>query len=336
MTPSSSHVVVIGASAGGVTALLEIAAQLPPAFPAPICIVQHIGSHPSLLPEILRFRGANHAMHAEDGQRLTSGTLHVAPPDRHMLLDGDTLRLTNGPRENYSRPAIDPLFRSAALTLGSRVIGVVLTGQMDDGTAGLKAIKDCGGIAIVQDPATALEPSMPSSALRHVEVDHCVALDQIAPLLQRLVGTPAQAPAPATVPEHLVLEVAINRGEGTMEHLLNIATPSPMTCPDCGGGLWEMKDQKPLRYRCHTGHAYSSLSLAVSQRDAAEHALWSGVRALREREMLLRRLANVADATGDTAQAAAGYAQADRVRERVNTLMKLAETPLPVPEADPA
>lgn len=334
MNPPSGHVVVIGASAGGVTALIEISNALPRFFGAAVCIVQHIGTNPSLLPELLCFRGANPAMHAEDGQRLTSGTLHVAPPDRHLLLDGDVLRLTHGPKENHARPAIDPLFRSAALSAGPRVIGVVLTGQMDDGAAGLKAIKDCGGIAIVQDPDTAIEPQMPRSALATVDADHCVPLAGIAPLLARLVGTRPPEMRPP-VPAEVAREVTINKGDATLENLIGIATPSPLTCPDCGGGLWEMNEARPLRYRCHTGHAYSALSLSAAQKDAAEHALWSGVRSLREREMLLRRVAGIAAATGDAAQAAAGAAQADRVREQVRALQQLAETAQPGPEGNP-
>jgi two-component system chemotaxis response regulator CheB len=336
MPPANGYVVLIGSSAGGVMALLEISEQLPPFFPAPICIVQHIGSNPSLLPELLRFRGPNHAIHAENGQRLTSGTLHIAPPDQHMLLlEGDFLRLTHGPKENHARPAIDPLFRTGALTLGPRVIGVILTGQMDDGTAGLKAIKDCGGITIVQDPDTAIEPEMPRSALRNVNVDYCVPLAEIAPLLARLVETPTSA-APRPAPEEVIREVAINRGDATVENLQNIASPSTLTCPDCHGSLWEMKEGKPLRYRCHTGHAYSALSLAHAQRNAAEEALWSSIRALREREMLLRRMAKVAEAMGDHAQAAAGRTQAERIEDQVRTLQELAETVPPVPELDPA
>ena len=323
------RVVVIGASAGGVSALLKIAAALPAHFPAPICIVQHIGGHVSLLPELLRYRGANHAVHPGHGQQLASGTLHVAPPDEHLLLDGDRLLLTRGPKENHARPAIDPLFRSAALSHGARAIGVILTGFLDDGAAGLKAIAERGGTTIVQDPDNAAEPEMPRSALASVAADHCVPLDEIAPLLVRLAGT---VPAPATAPAPLWLEreVEINRGDGTMEQLEGIATPSTLTCPDCSGTLWEMNDAQPLRYRCHTGHAFSSLSLANAQKDAAEEALWSSVRALRERELLLRRLAAIAEATGDAGQAEAGRVQAQRLAEQVATLQQLAH------EAPPA
>jgi two-component system chemotaxis response regulator CheB len=332
MDPAFSHLVVIGASAGGVTALLEISRHLPRFFSAPVCIVQHVGNNPSLLPELLRFRGPNHAMHAEDGQRLTSGTLHVAPPDRHMLVEGDTLRLTHGPKENHARPAIDPLFRTAALTWGPRVIGVILTGQMDDGAAGLKAVHECGGLTIVQDPDSAMEPEMPRSALASVPADHCVPLDEIAGLLHRLVGTRTPPPPPA-VPQDLVREVAINRGENTMENVAAIGTPSPLTCPDCGGGLWEIKGGKPLRYRCHTGHAFTSISLRRVQQDASEQALWSSMRALREREVLLRRVAAIASATGDQAQAEAGLQQAERLRAQIRAVKAMVET---VPPDDPA
>jgi two-component system, chemotaxis family, protein-glutamate methylesterase/glutaminase len=306
---------------------------LPESFPAPVCIVQHIGSNPSLLPQLLAFRGANEALHARDGQPLTPGTLFIAPPDRHMLVEDGVLRLTHGPRENHARPAIDPLFRSAALSYRERAIGIVLTGQMDDGTAGLKAIKDCGGTAIVQDPATALEPSMPRRALASVSVDHCVPLEQIAPLLQRLVQAPAGLP-PGPVPESVAREVAINQGAARMDMLQDIATPSSLTCPDCGGSLWEMKEAKPLRYRCHTGHAFGALSLAHAQKEGAEHALWSTVRALREREALLRRMAQVSEAIGEPVQAQAGRAEAKRLDEQARSLEHMAESPpVPPPEA---
>jgi two-component system chemotaxis response regulator CheB len=245
-----------------------------------------------------------------------------------MLLAGETLVLTHGPKENHVRPAIDPLFRSAALSWGRRVIGVILSGQMDDGAAGLKAVHDCGGITIVQDPATAIEPEMPRSALANVPVDHCVPLARIAPLLQQLVGMPAR-PAGGPAPDAVVREVAINRGEATVENLAAIAAPSTLTCPDCGGSLWEMAQARPLRYRCHTGHAFSALSLAQAQKDASEEALWSSVRALREREMLLRRMAAISTALGDADQAAACEAQAGRLRQQAEALQRFAEAPAP-------
>jgi two-component system chemotaxis response regulator CheB len=333
-SPDPGFVIVIGASAGGVGALLHLSECLPKFFSAPICVVQHVGRQPSLLPELLRARGPNHAMHAEDGQRLMPGTLYVAPPDHHMMIQGNTLRLSRGPKENYARPAIDPLFRTAAVDWGPRAIGVVLTGQMDDGSSGLKSIKECGGIAIVQDPDTAAEPAMPRNALANVQVDYIVRLEELAPLLVQLVGEPARV-APASVPEELIREAELNRRGMKMEDLAVIATPSTLTCPDCSGTLWELKDRKPLRYRCHTGHAYSSINLLQAQKETAEHALWSGVRALQEREMLLRRLAGIANATGDRPQAAAGLAEADRLRGRIRMLTEMAETSPTAEEDEP-
>lgn len=318
----TGHLVVIGASAGGISALMVLAQTLPAGFPAPICIVQHVGSNHSILPELLSGKGPHPAVHARDRQLLTPGVIHVAPPDHHMLVEGRSLRLTRGPRENHTRPAVDPLFRSAALAWGPRTIGVVLTGYMDDGAAGLAAIKDCGGIAIVQDPATAEEASMPENALAAAEVDFCVPLEEMGALLSRLVQQQVRSDDPP--PESLRMEVAINRGEDLVGNLQAIAEPARITCPDCGGGLYEVKDPRRLRYRCHTGHAFSARTLERAQADSGEQTLRSGVRALQERELLLRRMAAVAEATGDAPQAEAARLQADRLQAQVRELRKLA------------
>ena len=318
------YAVVIGASAGGVSALLELASALPPRFPAPVLVVLHIGANPSVLPELLRSRGPNHAMHAQDGDRLVPGTIHVAPPDHHMLLERDRIRLTRGPKENHARPAIDPLFRSAALNWGRRAIGVVLSGQLDDGTAGLQAIKECGGRAIVQDPDTAMEQAMPRSALAHVEVDLCLPLREIAPALVRMVGEAPSGRAGAAS-ELVTREVRINQGADIMENLQHIGQPTGLTCPDCGGSLFELVDAKPVRYRCHIGHAYSSGTLEQAQDEAAEQALRSGVRALQEKEMLLRRLAAVSRSSGQVAEAEVGERRAEQFRQHALTLTRLIE-----------
>lgn len=280
MVLKGGSLVVIGASAGGVTALLDIAAALPRDFPAPVCIVQHVGARPSVLPELLRHRGPNHAMHARDGDRLLPGVLHVAPPDHHMLVDGPVLRLTRGAKEHYARPAIDPLFCSAAASWGPAVIGVVLTGQLEDGTAGLKAIKHFGGIAVVQDPRTAMEPAMPASALRHLAVDHCVRLQDIPALLLRLAGF--RSKGKRLVPAERLQHDAARDGGRTAGR---------------------------------PAHAVV---------EAGELPLWTRVRVLREREMLLRRLGRVAAATGDWTQATAQHAQADALRSRIGALLAFA------------
>jgi two-component system, chemotaxis family, protein-glutamate methylesterase/glutaminase len=323
------NVIVIGASTGGVSALFELAAGLPAGINAVIGVVLHVGGNTSLMPELLRARGVLPAEHPRDGAPLEAGKIFVAPPDHHMLFTRDEVRLTRGPRENHARPAIDPLFRSAALAWGPRTIGVVLTGALDDGTAGLAAIKECGGVAIVQDPLTAVDPSMPANALANVAVDECLPVADIPAALVARVGNVTPAP-PVAPPERLVVENAIFEGmqtmQQTLEQLASVAKPSALTCPECGGGLWELKDTKPLRYRCHTGHAFSARSLDNAQAELAEHSIWSSVRTLRERELLLRRLAGVAEATGDPVQADAGRQQADRVREQAEQLSKLVES----------
>ena len=319
-----SFAVGIGASSGGVEALLQIAGALPARFPAPVLVTLHIGSLSSLLPELIRARGPNRALHPADGDRLEPGTIYVAPPDRHLLLQDGRIRLGLGPKENHARPAIDPMFRSMALALRSCAIGIVLSGRLDDGTAGLKAIKECGGTAIVQDPATALEPSMPASALHNVEVDLCLRIADLVPALERIVGAAARASA-AAPPGNLRHEQLAQEGVDSIESLSAIAEPSTLTCPECGGSLWQLKDAKPLRYRCHTGHAFTAASLVFAQGENAEHSLWSGVRALHEREYLLRRLARVARAHGDHAQAQAGERRADDTRARADELVRLIE-----------
>ena len=198
------------------------------------------------MPELLSRSGPLPATHAKDGEVIAASHIYLGPPDHHLTVDSaGRLRLSRGPKEHHSRPAIDPLFRSAALAYGPAVVGVVLTGRLDDGTAGLQAIKQCGGIAVVQDPPDAIEPSMPASALRYVEVDHCVPLNSMAHLLNSLVRTRVLSPAMPTAltPEH---EHALSLAHGEpLQHLHAIATPSPFVCPDCRGGLWEISGAQP-------------------------------------------------------------------------------------------
>ena len=287
----SEPVIVIGASAGGVNAILELAPALPRNFPAPILFVQHIGAHRSELYKLVNARGPNRAVTASDGDVPRPGTIHIAPPDHHMLLDGHVIRLSRGPKEHHARPAIDPLFRSAALDYGPRAIGVVLTGMLDDGSAGLRAIKDCGGTAVVQDPADAHAPSMPQSALACVDADHVVPLAALGPLLYELASRPGGATGLPEPPAVLTREHAISNGSDGMENLQAIASPSPFTCPDCGGVLFELDDKRPVRLRCHTGHAFSLRSLASQQEELSSAALWTSLRLLQEKEAILRRLA---------------------------------------------
>ena len=296
-------VVVIGASAGGVTALMELVADLPETLDAAVLIVLHIRpDRRSLLDQVLGTRSPLPVVQAEDGMPLVRGRVYVPAPDQHLLVTGSHVHLRRGPRENASRPAIDPLFRSAAVSFSSRVVGVVLTGCLNDGAAGLRAIKRCGGVAVVQDPLDAEYPEMPRSALRAVEADHVVPLAGLAPLLETLTSEPA---GPwVDPPEDVRLEALIAAHERTsMDSEDKLGTLSPLTCPECHGTMWEIHDGPLLRYRCHTGHAYTAESLAAAQLEIVEDTLSNALRAHNERAELLRRFASRSDTGAVTAHA---------------------------------
>lgn len=300
-------IIVIGASAGGVHAILKLAPLLAPNFPAPILFTLHIGAHKSRLAEMIDARGPNRARTPVDGERLSPGCIYVAPSDRHLLVGDGVARLSGGPKEHHSRPAIDPLFRSAALSHGPRGIGVVLTGRLDDGSAGLRAIKACGGVAIAQDPDEAEEPSMPSSAIAAAEIDHVAPLGALPHLLLALALAPAAASPPA--PRQLVVEESVASGSGGMEALQAIGAPSAFSCPDCGGVLFKLRDKSLVRFRCHTGHAYSARSLTATHAEGSDATLWAGLRALHEKESLARLVASI----GSGAAAEAASRRADEI-----------------------
>ena len=326
-----AKLIVVGASAGGVRALQRLAAGLPADLRAAVLVVLHIGSHRSMLPEMLSSRGPLPAAHARHEEPLQPGRIYVAPPDHHMVVSGGTVRLNRGPKEHHTRPAIDPLFLSAALSHGSETIGVVLTGTLDDGTFGLQAIKQCGGTALVQDPADAEEPSMPESALHHVDVDHCVPLADMARLLTSLAAAPSRASASAPA-DRLQHEQALTLFEGdAMEHLTAVATPSPFVCPDCHGGLWEINESSPPRYRCHVGHGYTLRTLQHAMTDTADEAVWNALRALHEKSLLLERMIDFHEAGGDSQQANALAISAERLNAQCEQLRRLVEkTPEPI------
>ncbi|MDB5830143.1 MAG: protein-glutamate methylesterase (protein methylesterase)-like protein, partial [Variovorax sp.] len=279
--------VVIGASAGGVHALMTLVSGLPTAFPWAILVVLHVGNHHSVLPGLLASSGPLPAAHAQNEERILPGRIYVAPPDRHLIVEDGHIQVTKGPKEHFTRPAIDPLFLSAALAYGTSVVGVVLTGTLEDGTAGLQAIKACGGMAVVQDPEDAQEPGMPRSALRYVAVDHCGPVAELAETLVKLTSS-APVPGAACRPEHLAHEDALARAQGDpVEHLAAIARPSTFVCPDCKGALWQYKEGQPIRFRCHTGHAYPLKTLQLALAETADMSIWSAVRALQGQGVLL-------------------------------------------------
>ena len=298
--PPGHDVVVVGASLGGLDALRALVGGLPADFPAAVFVVQHTAaSSPGVLGEILDAHGPLPARLAEDGEPVEPGRVRVAPPDRHLLLTPGRVRLSDGVRENRARPAVDPLFRSAAVAYRSRVVGVVLTGALDDGAAGLRAVERCGGIAVVQDPADAAYPDMPRHALHAVPDARRASRAELGPLLARLVREPAPTPPP--VPGDLAAEDRLTqRGllplsdddMDEMDTLDGLGDRVPLSCPDCGGALWHLHDPEPPRYRCHVGHAYTARSLMDGQAEATEQALVVALRTLEERARMLRRMAD--------------------------------------------
>lgn len=302
MGSTTHRIITIGASAGGIEALQSIVRTLPAELPAAIFVVLHISADsPGLLPMILRRAGAMAADHPDDGATIETGRIYVAPPDHHMLLDpSGRIRLSRGPKENRFRPAIDPLFRSAAHAFGPRVVGVVLTGALDDGTAGLWAIKRHDGVTVIQDPNDAIVPSMPLSALQYVDADHCAPAAAIGPLLTRLAAEPVAAPLEIEV-RTMDIETKILLGEGTEEDVASLGPPSHYACPDCHGSLHEIKEDGLVRYRCHVGHAYSIDTLMSELTRRVGEALWSALRAIQESTLLLRQEAEHARGEGDLA-----------------------------------
>ena len=305
--------IVIGASAGGVEAISKLVAGLPANLSAAVCVVVHLRPYSeSHLAQVLERAGPLPVVPAKQDLPLERGTIYVAVPDMHLLVkrDGDeaVLRLVRGPRENRSRPAVDPLFRSAALAFGPRVIGVILSGALDDGTAGLWTVKDRGGIAVVQDPDDAAVPSMPAIALAEVEIDHVAPAQALGPLLARLAREPAgQPPSEAELSRHgdatdqLYRELAIVAVDDDYhQRAERYGEPSRFPCPECGGVLWDVSGEGPVRFRCEVGHAHSAASLAESQTEVIEAAMWAALRALEDKVELSRRRAATARENGLT------------------------------------
>jgi two-component system chemotaxis response regulator CheB len=282
-------IIVIGASAGGIEPLRRIAGDLPPNLHAAVFVVLHVGQT-SYLPEILDCTASLKTSEAVNGATFKPGNIYVAPPGFHLLLHDGHMMLRRGPRENLARPAIDPLFRTAALSYGARVIGVILSGALSDGTAGLRAIKAMGGLAVVQHPRDAAVPDMVQSVLRYVEVDHCMPAAQLGSLLGKLAAEPAGETLPA--PPGVRLEAAVAAQEhSTMKNEDRLGELSVFTCPECHGPLWEIEDGEMLRYRCHTGHAFTPDAMMEAQSAEADEILWSLLRAHQQRAEFTQRMA---------------------------------------------
>jgi two-component system chemotaxis response regulator CheB len=318
---ASPDVIVIGASAGGVEALRNLASALPPDLPAAVFVVMHLpeGAR-SMLPDILTRSGPLPARHAADGLAFSRGNIYVAPPDHHLVLEGARMRVVHGPRQNRHRPAVDPLFRSAALTLGPRVVGVVLTGALDDGAAGLASIRKHGGVGVVQDPADAFFPGMPQSAIAAAQPEHVVPLAQMAAVLSRVVREDTPLPDAASEDERLLRELRAD--EGKMEDIEAMGTRAGYGCPECSGALWEIDDGALLRFRCRVGHGYTAEGLLSEHQQSLENSLWAAIRALEESASVAHRMSERTLATPHASarllrRAEVATSQAARLRQLI-------------------
>jgi two-component system chemotaxis response regulator CheB len=287
-------IIVIGASAGGGETLAQVVHGLPAGFPASVFVVCHFppGGR-SILPQILSRSGPLLATHAADGEPFHPGHIYVAPPDHHLLLGPDgQVRVTRGPRENHHRPAIDPLFRTAAHHFGPRVIGVILSGALYDGTAGLLAVRGAGGVAVVQNPNDALVAAMPQNATEIAGADYIVPAAGIATRLVELVcGSAPQNPGGQPMDPIERMPDVVDKDMDRQAHNERRGEVSTFTCPECGGSLWQMDDDGLVRFRCHVGHVYNGESLLAEQSETLEAALWTAVRTFREKAVLGRQLA---------------------------------------------
>jgi two-component system, chemotaxis family, protein-glutamate methylesterase/glutaminase len=289
--PATQRIIVIGASAGGFEAFKKIIHALPPDFDASIFIVWHMSPDiRSVLPQVLNQQNSILAAHPYNHEKIKPNRIYVAPPDHHMLIEDGEVLITHGPKENRFRPAVDPLFRSAAYAYGNRVIGIVLSGALDDGTAGLWTVKHYAGIAIVQDPMDAEVPSMPENAMREVQIDYCVGLSELPQLLVRLVKEPLPENDDVMKDKQTKKEIDIAAEENALAAVMEFGQLTPYTCPECHGVLLRLRNANIARYRCHTGHAYSADALMAALTEKVEDGLYNAIRGMDEAIMLLNHM----------------------------------------------
>lgn len=318
-TSPKRDIITIGGSAGSGAVLKNLAADLPGDLLASIFISTHVPAHgPGFLADMLTSIAALPVSQAIDGQPIELGHIYLAAPDRHLLLVGETIRLGTGPRENMARPAIDPLFRSAALSFGPRVVGVVLTGMLDDGASGLASIKDQGGTTVVQHPLDAHADQMPLAAIEATAVDYVTSASDLARTLVGIAGSEAGPAQPPTDDLRLEVDIAFGARLGS-QHLRELAEPSALSCPDCHGVLSEIIGSRPLRYRCQIGHGYTAEAL-VSRIDEVDEAIRVAMRIMEERVTLVERMARDARDTGRKALVELYEARAEEYRRYATTL----------------
>lgn len=317
---ANRDIIVIGGSAGSSAPLRIILAALPPNLRAAVIVAVHVPANSTGILRLVASASNNLPVkNAEDGDTIRPGQVYLAPPNHHLLVMKDRLALGNGPRENLARPSIDSLFRSAALSHGPRTIGVLLSGKMNDGASGLATIKQAGGVALVQAPTDAATPEMPMSALEATPVDLSATSEELAEAISRFTAEP---PGPArALPAAVRIEVEIAAGgRSDISKIKELADPSPLTCPDCGGVLSEVRDTQPLRFRCQIGHAYTAKALIAKQRDSIDVAMRVALRILEERVSLVGRMAKEATQANRLGMAQMHEERAGEYRKHVDIL----------------
>jgi two-component system, chemotaxis family, protein-glutamate methylesterase/glutaminase len=326
----SCRIVVVGASAGGVQSLQAFVAGLPADLNAAVFVVLHIAPYTtSHLAHILDRCGPLPAVHAQDGEEIRPGRIYVASPDHHLLVEGERVGVKHGPKENRFRPSVDALFRSAAYMHKERVIGIVLSGLLNDGTSGLWSVKRFGGTTVVQDPREAAVDSMPLSALAEVEIDHVLPAAEIGSLVGKLVQEPPRAAVqvPQDVAERMEVEVAVaGSANGFQRGILRHGETTALTCPECHGALSRITEGRLTRFRCHTGHGFTADALISGITHTAEEALWNATRALEEGVMLLDEMAHQLEEQGRSDEAAQLKRRAQVMQQRASAVQELATT----------
>ena len=350
MAESYHDIIVLGASAGGIPPLEQLLQALPADLPAALFVVVHRNADAldDVMLWTLQRKTALRCVVPRHGEPIRPGSVYVAPADRHMLVKEDHILITQGPRENYFRPSIDTTFRSAAVAYGPRVVGIILSGMLQDGTAGMEAIKRCGGLCVVQKPEDAEFSSMPRSVLTNLDVDYSVAVSEMGIVLTDLVQRPTDPTL--VLPEDLLLEARIAERytnhrnsttfmdiELTAKELDQLGSRSPLSCPECGGALWRMKEGSQDRYRCHLGHALNAESMLLRNRESLEETLWVALRTLEERKYVLTTLAEeMGERHGEKATAYRERADelhmhVERIRQVLMNFNDLGLTPLAAP-----
>jgi two-component system chemotaxis response regulator CheB len=317
---SCRDIIAIGGSSGAVDAVKQLCRDLPADLAATLFVVIHVGTRGNnLLANIFDAQSAISVTTAVDGEVLRPGHAYIAPADRHLLVMGDVVRLGRGPRENLARPAIDPLFRSVAVSFGPRVIAVVLTGMLNDGASGLADVKRCGGVTVVQNPADALAPSMPWGALRATDVDYRAPLADMGALLIKLAGEAAGPPV--EIPQDIRTEVEIALGRRSdSEVLAKFSHPVALSCPACGGVMSQLERRPPLRFRCQVGHSYTAEALATEKEGTVDEAVRVALRIMEERAVLIRKMADEARRSGLDAAANSYEQRVEESRAYAQTL----------------